>query len=341
MMDINGTDYSSSYQKRFELSVANDLLLNQHDHIHHHHDHQHGSPHTIGNEGLFLSHSYLGSFIICLGLWWWIQALRRCYASSKRNHRTQEYTATISYPSFCCKSRLGEAYCKIIFCVIGIGVELLTLKFNRHHEYAHFPFYTAMIIASLLDVLIATILAPPYGMDYVAHALPFFIQACCLRAHSYQQPLVTQTCRLLLSYWSWFTGSSIVNEMLLNKSIIWTWIKCFGVIFQGTWIWQTGILLNPPSGRLWDENNHNSLMYSVIIFVWHMFFVMIGQLVVLLIVAKCYHTSPDWTLTDPISLSTSSTVYKHDKMSSNGQNSINSHDKIEYTKLLNSDDVEM
>ncbi|CAH8821292.1 unnamed protein product [Trichobilharzia szidati] len=317
-----------------------------HDHLHHSHEHNGGGHEmllkTIGNEGLFLSHSYLGVFLICLGLWWWIQALRQCYTSMKRSH-IEEYTASVTYGSGCCcssgKSRLGEGSCKLVFSLIGIIIELISLTFNRRHEYAYFPFYTSMCLASLLDILIATIITPPYGIDYIAHALPFFILTYCSRAQSFQQTLVTQTTRLLISYWGFFTGSSIITEMILNKSIIWTWIKCFAVIFQGSWIWNTGILLNPINRQPWDENSHENLMYAVIIFVWHMFFIIIGQLIVLLIIAKCYNASSNWTLNDLMPTATTGGANnKYNRISTDGPNSVNSRDNIEYTKLLNNSD---
>ncbi|VDQ13909.1 unnamed protein product [Trichobilharzia regenti] len=310
--------------------------------------HEHNGGHemslkTIGNEGLFLSHSYLGVFLICLGLWWWIQALRKCYTSMKRNH-IEEYTASITHGSSCCccgssKSRLGEGSCKLIISLIGIIIELISLKFNRPHEYAYFPFYTSMCLASLLDILIATIITPPNGIDYIAHALPFFILTYCSRAQSFQQTLVTQTTRLLISYWGFFTGSSIISEMILNKSVIWTWIKCFAVIFQGSWIFNTGIILNPINRQPWDEDSHENLMYAVIIFVWHMFFIIIAQLMILLIIAKCYNASPNWTLNDLTPTTTTGGANnKFNRISTSGPNSVNSRDNIEYTKLLNNSD---
>ncbi|TNN13068.1 Transmembrane protein, partial [Schistosoma japonicum] len=111
----------------------------------------------------------------------------------------------------------------------------------------------------LLDILISTIISPPKGIDYVIHALPFYIHSYCFRGHSYEQSSITLTCYLLISYWGFITGISIINEMLLRNSFIWIWIKCFNVILHGTWICQT------------------------------------GQLIIFIVLAKYYQVIPDWT----------------------------------------------
>lgn len=314
-----------------------------------------------GNEGLFLSSSYLGIYLLCLGLWWWIQALRQRYSSSSsssikhndHHHHDNDndgyHRSTTTIGSWCCQSRLCEGLCKIVCCLIGIVVELITLKLGRDHEYAQFPFYTAMTTVGILDILMSTIMAPPKGLDSIIYALPFFVQTYCLRAQSYQQPHITETCRLLISYWAFIVGSSILNEMIMNEnkssssssssSLLWIWIKCFTVIFHGSWICQTGFLLNSPFNPSWNENDHDKVMYTTIIFVWYMLFVMIAQLVLLLIVAKCYGVSPDWTESIDSSLKRK-TSHKYDRQSLNPSNSLNTYDNIEYTKLLNTDYIE-
>ncbi|CAH8530272.1 unnamed protein product [Schistosoma margrebowiei] len=331
-----------------------------HDDIHEHNENVNSmsSSHLVnhGNEGLFLSYTYLGIYLLCLGIWWWIQALRQHYSTIKHNHNHNEpYTTTVSIGSrCCCKHRLGGGLCKLICCIIGIGVELITLKLGRHHEYAQFPFYTAMLLVGLLDIFMCTIIVLPKGFDSMIYALPFFVQTYCLRAQSYQQPHITETCCLLISYWGFIVGCSIIHEMMMmttmkgvevgmmvgvNKSLLWTWIKCFSVMIHGSWICQSGFLLNSPFNQAWDESDHDKVMLTVVIFVWHMFIVMIGQLLLLIVMAKCYGVSSDWTeMTNSSTRKTPS--YKYDRESLNKSNSTNQYDNIEYTQLLNTDYIE-
>lgn len=334
-----------------------------HDDIHEHNENVNSmsSSHLVnhGNDGLFLSYTYLGICLLCLGIWWWIQALRQHYSTTKHKHHNEQSTTTVSIESrSCCKHSRGEGLCKVICCLIGIGVELITLKLGRHHEYAQFPFYTAMLLVGLLDIFMSTtIIVLPKGFDSMIYALPFFVHTYCLRAQSYQQPHITETCCLLISYWGLIVGCSMIHEMMMltsmkavdvvvgmmavfNNSLLWTWIKCFSVMIHGSWICQSGFLLNSPFNQAWDESDHDKVMLTVVIFVWHMFIVMIGQLLLLIVMAKCYGVSADWTEMMNLSTRRTPSLYKYGRESLNKSNSINQYDNIEYTQLLNTDYIE-
>ncbi|KAF5400742.1 Transmembrane protein 45B [Paragonimus heterotremus] len=275
------------------------------------HNHNHGLP--IGNEGLFLSHSVLGTFVFCLGLWWWIQSVRRRFSASRRP--LGKYFADVSYNSACCPNQIGEGLAKMSMCIIGMGVEAATVSIGRHHEYAHYPFYAAMLIASLVDILQSTVLFLPDGSDYMCHVLPFVFQAYCLRAQAYDQPHVTATCRLVSSYLGVLVASSMMAEMCIRSHFLFTWIKCFMVMLSGWWTWQIGIMLNPPGGQPWEENSHDNVMYVAIINAWQMFGVAVVQLITLLIIAKFQGVPADWNI--------------------QLQNNMSDRDNIQYTKLLN------
>nr|CAX74104.1 Transmembrane protein 45B [Schistosoma japonicum] len=330
-------------------------------HQHHEHRHQHQQQQSsmnntnsnsnhydtfIGNDGILLSYGYLGMYIFSLGLSWWILAIRQCYNTIKcnnNNNNNVKFTTDIS-TSFCYhRHRCLEGSCKILCCSIGIIIELYCLTLNHHHHHHHhdyaytqLPFYISFIIAGLLDILISTIISPPNGIDYVIHALPFYIHSYCFRGHSYEQSSITLTCYLLISYWGFITGISIINEMLLSNSFIWIWIKCFNVILHGTWICQTGIIfLNTSTLNEYHHqhhHDHNKIMQIVILFVWYMFIIMLGQLIILILLAKYYQVIPDWTRS--IQQNTSWQKYQSNSMSTHNNNN------IEYIQLLNTDYIE-
>ncbi|THD22459.1 Transmembrane protein 45B [Fasciola hepatica] len=290
--------------------------------------HNHGKP--IGNEGLFLSHAYLGTFMLGLGMWWWIQALRHCYSSVRIG--MGKYAAQITYGSGCCPNHMSEGMAKVILCLIGMGMEAGTISFGRHHDYAYYPFYTAMLMAGLIDIITSTRVFLPEGLDYVAHILPFTFQAYFMRAQAYDQPHLTATCRHLASYVGGLTAASILGEMVSRHQFLFSWIKCFTVMLSGAWFWQSGILLNPPLAKPWVEDSHDNVMYAAILCAWQMFFVSVIQLCILIVAAKCHGTSTDWTQiagTRSESMDRYGTPLHSDLR----------HD-VQYTKLLNSDNVD-
>ncbi|CAL8087323.1 unnamed protein product [Calicophoron daubneyi] len=284
---------------------------------------RHTSSDPMGNEGLFFSHAVLGTFTICLGFWWWIQSLRRCLAFIRRN--SSRYTSSASYGFGCCPHQIGEGVMKIAISLFGIGVETVTITERRQFEYAHYPFYVAMIVAGLVDVLLSTIIFLPDGLEYIAQAMPLVLHSYTLYAQSYDQPVVTGTCHLLTSYLCVLATFTLFAEMSSRHQFVFSWIKCMMFMLVGAWHWQTGIVLNAPFSTTWKEGSHDDVMDLAIICCWDLLCTALLQLITLVIAAKRYGVSPNWIVTG--------------KLSNNNDESYRSGE-IQYTKLLSSDNRE-
>jgi hypothetical protein len=64
-------------------------------------------------------------------------------------------------------------------------------------------------------------------------------------------------------------------------------------LLQGTWFWQIGFVLYPPTDSpayKWDPNDHSAMMLITASFVWHAFFILIG-LIVQIWILKCFYRS--------------------------------------------------
>jgi hypothetical protein len=59
---------------------------------------------------------------------------------------------------------------------------------------------------------------------------------------------------------------------------------------KGTWFWQVGFILYPPSGgeRAWDEDNHHQIMLLTISYCWHVILILAGLLVQCVVVGWLY-----------------------------------------------------
>ncbi|KAG5445100.1 hypothetical protein CSKR_104006 [Clonorchis sinensis] len=253
--------------------------------------HNHGK--AIGNDGLLLSHSILGTFVFGLGLWWWISAVRRRYSTIRRPNG--KYEATVSIESGCCPNLIGEGLVKLVLCCIGLATEAVSVHMGRHPAYAHYPFYAAMLIAALVDILQSTVLFLPDRVDYMCHVLPFVLQAFYLRAQAYDQPHVTATSRLISSYLGVLAAAGIATEMEFRNTFLFSWTKCLNVMVSGAWTWQMAIILDQKAGQAWSEESHENVMYAAIAVAWQMFGVALLQLITLLIGAKCSGVTPYWT----------------------------------------------
>ena len=68
-------------------------------------------------------------------------------------------------------------------------------------------------------------------------------------------------------------------EIRHRTSVIPALGRVFGFLLQGTWFFQVGFLLYPPSGKEWDEFSHDSMMISTMIFTIHLAFVFLFMIV--------------------------------------------------------------
>lgn len=290
--------------------------------------HQHNATHnhgpSLGLESIFLSHATAGCFLFLLGLWSWIQSLRRRYSVTRHSH--SKYTATAAYEATCCRNKLAEGLVTFVMSLFCIVVEGITVVRGRNREYAYFPFYSAMLCASLVDILLSVAVYLPEGIDYCMHIMPFLFQAYCFRAQSYDQPHVTANTRMAASYLNIMAVGAIALEMNCRHNILITWIKSGTIMVAGTWYFQMIKIMNPPFGTPWLDS-HDNVMYVAIYAAWHMIIMGFVQLVVLLLTAKCIGASSDWTLT---------------KHSANGRlgERLRMQDHVQYTKLLDEDHLE-
>lgn len=64
--------------------------------------------------------------------------------------------------------------------------------------------------------------------------------------------------------------------------------------FKGTWFWQAGFILFPPSGESfypWEPNNHGHIMLITISFCWHLIFILVFLFIELAIISRLYNGS--------------------------------------------------
>lgn len=66
------------------------------------------------------------------------------------------------------------------------------------------------------------------------------------------------------------TGLIAFLELFIRTSITVELLRTSFILLQGSWFWQIGFVLYPPSGGpAWDTMDHNNVMFLTICFCWH------------------------------------------------------------------------
>ncbi|NWZ66428.1 TM45B protein, partial [Acrocephalus arundinaceus] len=223
----------------------------------------------------FKGHALPGSFFLLFGLWWSVkyplQYLSR--KVNKKSHRTY------------CFQRVDaiEGGIKILFSLIGMlaeqfvpdGPHLYLYSGEKRNwvklmNWQHTTMYLFYGLSGLVDVLTYISQVVPQGLDRLMLAVAVFVEGCLFYYHVLHRPMLDQHIHSLLLITIFAGAGSILLEVFLRGNIVLEMFRASITIVQGTWFWQIGVVLFQPwGGPVWDENDHNNIMFLTMCFFWH------------------------------------------------------------------------
>ncbi|KAF5403930.1 Transmembrane protein 45B [Paragonimus heterotremus] len=240
--------------------------------------------------GTFAGHALPGSFFIFFGLWATYHALRRFYRRRAYElHLSQEptskYSNRVSFPlecerTGCCNSKQIplDSWLKTVTCVIGIIGEVYT-GFDHNWQFVHIgnaqhsTMFATFGLSGIVELLmfyglIKTSIQVEYIFCFVALLCEGFLFLFHLHGRT---PLDVYVHMLLL-------GMIIITIMIgfgeiacMNQPI-YTLIRNWCLLVQGTWFWQVGAILYPTTRwmPLWDELAKQSIPRAANLFCYHL-----------------------------------------------------------------------
>lgn len=239
----------------------------------------------LSHAGLLPSHVYFGSCFFVLGAWWFTAVMRDQY----RRGRKKEAHLTFSGKCGPCSSKMVEGLVKLVACIIGCIIEVITVKaMGRPANYTYETIYASFMLASIVDICQAFKIVLPDGIDYVAHAVAFANLAILTRSQSWGHLHLTVSTRMLSSYIAIFAAVFLVFELYKPTSQALKFIRTGAVMMQGVWFWQAGIVLDSPFAGRWIEEDHANLMFITIAFSWDMAGVVLFQVFYSVIMEKLF-----------------------------------------------------
>uniref|UniRef100_W5LYY4 Transmembrane protein 45B n=1 Tax=Lepisosteus oculatus TaxID=7918 RepID=W5LYY4_LEPOC len=137
-------------------------------------------------------------------------------------------------------------------------------------NWQHSTMYLFYGVSGIADLLTASPLPAPPGLDRLALSLALFVEGFLFYFHVHSRtPLDVHVHSLLLV--AVFGGAaSTFLEVFLRDSPVLQLFRASLAILQGTWFWQIGFVLYPPGGgEQWDEKDHNNIMFITMCYCWH------------------------------------------------------------------------
>ncbi|XP_057358118.1 transmembrane protein 45A isoform X2 [Manis pentadactyla] len=115
------------------------------------------------------------------------------------------------------------------------------------------------------------------GIILVGMALTAFI----FYNHTHGREMLDIFVHQLLVLAIFLAGLIAFMELLIRTNITVELLRTSFVFLQGSWFWQIGFVLYPPSGGpAWDSVDHDNIMFLTMCFCWHyaLTFIIIGVL---------------------------------------------------------------
>ncbi|XP_056271350.1 transmembrane protein 45A [Pseudoliparis swirei] len=240
--------------------------------------------------GSFQGHVLPGSFFLLAAVWW----AGKC--SLWRASRRSKSLGSTRLASRTSQRRLevAEGAVVLFFSFVGMlaeqfaaGGPRLRLYDSSHWEqlmnWQHATMYLFFGLAGAVALVVHTTEATPLALDRLMLAVAFFNEGFLFFFHLHgRSPLDVHVHHLLLFA---IFGAALVAflEVFHRGNAALELLRCSLTLLQGSWFWQIGFVLYPPSGPAWDLEDHDNVMFVTMCFSWHL-------AVALLLVSAVYWT---------------------------------------------------
>ncbi|XP_030077118.1 transmembrane protein 45B [Microcaecilia unicolor] len=225
--------------------------------------------------GSFKGHALPGSFLLMFGLWWSVKYPLK--------HLSKRVKTNCHSSLFYQRLELIEGLVKASFALIGILGEHFTsngphmqLVNGEDHSWVklmnwqHSTMYLFYGLSGVVDMLTYFPLKVPVGLDRLSLSLAFFFEGFLFYFHVHNRPQLDQHIHSVLLIAIFGDAFSTFLEVFMRGHVVLEFLRASLTILQGTWFWQIGFVLYPPSGGPeWNQEDHSNIMFITMCFCWH------------------------------------------------------------------------
>lgn len=229
--------------------------------------------------GSFKGHALPGSFFVIGGLWWTGK-----YSFWHVTRRNKSLGAG-RLASKMAQRRLEvlEAAIMLFFSVVGMLAEQFAADGPRLHLYVapesrwndlmnwqHATMYLFFALAGAASLAVHATDAAPLALDRLALAIAFFSEGFLFLYHLHGRSMLDVHVHQMLLYAVFGQTLVVFLEVFHRGNVSLELLRSALCLLQGSWFWQIGYVLYPPSGAQWDLTDHNNMMFVTMCFCWHL-----------------------------------------------------------------------
>ncbi|XP_037554245.1 transmembrane protein 45A [Nematolebias whitei] len=234
--------------------------------------------------GSFKGHALPGSFFYVAGIWW--TGKYSLWHATRKNKNI----GSTRFASRASQQRLEiiESSVILFFSFVGMLAEQFVADGPRLHLYdftekhwkylhnwQHATMYLFFGLAATVSLIIHTTEAAPLALDRLMLCIAFFNEGFLFLYHLHGRSMLDVHVHQLLLYAVFGQALIVFIEVFHRGNIILELLRCTLTLLQGSWFWEIGFVLYPPSGPEWDLKDHNNMMFVTMCYSWHLAFSML------------------------------------------------------------------
>ncbi|KAJ8351814.1 hypothetical protein SKAU_G00232900 [Synaphobranchus kaupii] len=233
--------------------------------------------------GNFKGHALPGSFFLIAGLWW-AGKFSLCYATRRSKSTGVMATKAVQH-----RLEVVEGSVMLSFSLIGMLAEHFVAdgphlhlydyaeqRWNHLMNWQHATMYLFFGLAGAVSLAVHTTGAAPLALDRMLLAIAFFTEGFLFLYHLHGRDMLDVHVHQLLLYAVFGGALTSFLEVFQRGNILLELLRAALCLLQGSWFWQIGFVLYPPSGLAeWDLKDHNSMMFITMCYCWHLAFALL------------------------------------------------------------------
>ena len=158
----------------------------------------------------------------------------------------------------------------------------------------HITMYTGFLLGAIVEILVYKKYDIPAKLDWLMGGIAFGAEAYLFAFHLHGKDPLEVHIHVLLVYSILGCVLCGLFEMIYQDQVLFTYGRILFTVLQGTWFFQIGFVLYPPTDApswQWNPYEHDQIMAITMSFIWHIFIIMTFLLVQMWIIKRMYLAS--------------------------------------------------
>ena len=172
-------------------------------------------------------------------------------------------------------------------------------KLYKHYNISygniqHITMYSAFIVGAIVEIMVHHGVQLPKRIEYAMGIMAFSVEAFLFAFHLHGKEPLDVHVHMFLVYAIVGCIIFVSLEAYNPKQVLFTYGRILFTMLQGTWFFQVGFMLYPPTDNPafhWDLNKHTNIMLATVSYCWHVILIIVALFIQFWFVKKVMNCS--------------------------------------------------